>query len=133
MTSFSTDTREIRKFGAIALVFFGILFGLALWRHRGIFIYVFGILSFLGLCLIVFPGPLRFIYVGWRKFARFIGTVMTTVFLTLAYYMVITPTAMLKRVFGGRPLPLAPDKNATTYWVSRTEPAQPKERFVKRY
>ena len=124
---------EIRKFGSIALVFFGLLCGLALWRHKGIVTYLFGALSFLGLCFLLLPGPLRPIYAGWLKVAHFIGTVMTTVILTLAYYLVITPTALLKRVFGGRPLPLGPDKDAATYWVSRAEPAQSKESFIKRY
>jgi hypothetical protein len=65
--------------------------------------------------------------------AHWIGTVFTGFILTLAYYLVITPSAWIKRVFGGRPLPLTPDKDAETYWVSRTEPAQPRERFLKRY
>ena len=51
----------------------------------------------------------------------------------LAYYLVITPTALLKRVFGGRPLPTRPDRDAASYWVTRPELAQPKERFIKRY
>jgi hypothetical protein len=53
--------------------------------------------------------------------------------LAIAYYVVITPAALLKRLFGGRPLPLSPDPDASTYWVSRDEPAQPKERFYKRF
>jgi len=53
--------------------------------------------------------------------------------LTLAYYIVITPTALAKRLISGRPLPTAPDKGLSSYWVSRPEPAQPKERFIKRY
>ena len=133
MNSNSTDTREIRKFGAIALIFFGLFFALAIWRHKAIITYMFGALSFLGLCFLVLPGALRPIYAGWLKLAHFIGTVMTTLILTLSYYLVITPGGLLKRVFGGRPLPVAPDKNASTYWVPRTEPAQPKDRFIKRY
>jgi hypothetical protein len=133
MTSSSTDTRQIRKFGAITLIFFGVLFCLALWRHKLIVTYVFGILSLLGFCFLIAPQPLTPIYASWLKVAHFIGKVMTIVILTVAYYLVITPSAQLKRLFGGRPLPLAPDKNATTYWVPRTEPAQPKERFIKRY
>ena len=36
-------------------------------------------------------------------------------------------------LFGGRPLPTKPDKEAMSYWVERTDPAQPEERFLKRY
>jgi peptidoglycan/LPS O-acetylase OafA/YrhL len=133
MNSSSTDKKSIRKFGAAAFVFFGILLGLALWRQKATVTFIFGILSFLGLCFLLLPGPLKPLYAGWLKVAHFIGIAMTTVILSLAYYLVITPAALLKRVFGGRPLPLVGDKNVITYWVPRAEGAQPKERFIKRY
>jgi hypothetical protein len=54
-------------------------------------------------------------------FCALIGRVITTIILTLSYYLVITPAALIKRVFGGRPLPLKPDKNVFSYWASREE------------
>jgi hypothetical protein len=129
----STKKKEIRKFGIIAFVFFGVLCALGIWREKAAPMYLFGFLSVLGFGFIVMPAPLRPVYDGWLKAAHWIGRVMTAVVLTLAYYLIITPTALLKRIFGGRPLPMKPDKTVSTYWVTRTEPAQPKERFIKRY
>jgi hypothetical protein len=129
----STDNHDIRKFGAVGLCFFGILFAIGLWRYKTIVTYIFGFFSFLGLCFLVIPSPFRPVYKNWLKLAHFIGVMMTSVILTVAYYIIVTPTALVKRMLGGRPLPTAPNKNATTYWVSRPEPAQPKKRFVKRY
>jgi len=133
MTSSSTDAKAIRKFGGVAFFFFGILCALAFWRHKTILFYFFGFLSLLGLGFIVMPNVSKPVYDAWLKIAHFIGKVITTVALTLLYYLIITPTALLKMVFGGRPLPLKPDKGASSYWVERDEPAQPKERFIKRY
>ena len=79
------------------------------------------------------PSPLKPIYTAWLKIANFLGRIVTALVLTLAYYMVITPSALIKRLFGGRPLPVKPNKKVSSYWVARTEPAQPKERFLKRY
>jgi hypothetical protein len=129
----STDTKQIRKFGLIALVFFGCLCALGIWREKSIPTYLFGVLATLGLGFIILPYQLKPVYIGWLKIAHFIGRVVTTVILTLAYYLVITPSALIKRVFGGTPLPLKPDRNSSTYWVTRTEPVQPKDRFSKRY
>jgi len=129
----STDIREIRKFGTIALIFFGCLTATAIWKQKLIFILVFGLLALLGLGFILLPRPLSPVYNRWMKIAHFIGTVVTTIILTLAYYLVITPAALIKRVLGGRPLPLKPDPGAASYWVIRSEPAQPRERFKKRY
>jgi len=61
------------------------------------------------------------------------GRVMTALMLTLAYYLVMTPSGLMKRIFGGVPIPGTPDKGASSYWVPRSEPAQPKERFFKRF
>jgi hypothetical protein len=129
----STDCREIRRFGLIALVLFGSLCALGLWCKRLVPSYIFGLLSVLGCGFILFPSCLRPIYTGWLKIAHFLGTIVTILILTLAYYLVITPSALIKRIFGGRPLPIMPDREASSYWVDREEPAQPKERFIKRY
>jgi hypothetical protein len=61
------------------------------------------------------------------------GSKVTLVMLGIIFYFVITPAALLKRIFGGRPLPIEPDPDAETYWVTRSEPAQPAERFPKRF
>jgi len=129
----STDTREIRKFGIIALIFFGFLCGLGLWMKKPLPTYLFGFLSILGFGFILVPSWMRPLYVSWLKIAHFIGRVVTTLMLILAYYLVITPAALIKRMLGGLPLPIKPNKNVSSYWVNRTEAAQPNQRFLKRY
>jgi hypothetical protein len=129
----STNTEEIRKFGGIALIFFGTFFGFALWRNKAFAVYFFGLLSLLSIGFILMPLQLKAVYVAWLKIAQFIGSTVTILILTTLFYLVITPTALIKRIFDGRPLPVRPDKDVTTYWVARSEPAQPKERFHKRF
>ena len=129
----STKRREIRKFGLIAFLFFGGLCAVGIWREKVVISFFFGVLFLLGIGFILLPDFLSPIYERWLKIAHFISRVVTTGMLALAYYLVITPTAFLKRLFGGRPLPVKPDKETVTYWVDRSEPAQPKERFFKRF
>jgi hypothetical protein len=133
MSSNSTSSKDIRRFGVIAFVFFGALSGIGFWTNKAVPTYLFGFLSVLGCGFILMPSRLKPVYAVWLKIAHFVGKVVTTLVLTLAYYVVITPAALLKRLFGGRPLPVKPDKKTSSYWVARTEPAQPKERFTKRY
>jgi hypothetical protein len=133
VTSSSTENREIRKFGLIAFIFFGSLCMLGIWLGKWMAVSLFGFLALLGLGFILTPGILKPVYLAWLKTTHFIGKALTIVVMTLAYYLVITPAALLKRLFGGRPLPLLPDKDASSYWIARAEPAQPKERFIKRY
>ena len=133
MNSSSTERREIRRFGIIAFLFFGTLLAVAIWRQKVIVTSIFGTLSALGLGFILLPETLKPVHRGWLKIAHLIGRAITTIILTLAYYLVMTPSAWLKRLFGGKPLPMSPDREAETYWVDRAEPVQPKERFLKRY
>ena len=133
MISSSTRNRDIRKFGAIASVFFGALFALGLWRQKALVMYTFSFLSLLGLSLFLLPGPLRPVYLGWIRLSQLIGKATTIMILSLAYYLIITPGGLAKRILGGRPLPTSPDRGASSYWIGRSEPAQPKERFKKRY
>ena len=133
MSLTSTDTKRIRTFGLIALIFFGCLYSLGIWLVKPIPTYFFGILSALGLGFIIFPHQFRPAFVIWLKIAHFLGRVVTALILTLAYYLVITPAAFIKRIFGGTPLPIKPDKNVLSYWVTRKEAVQPKAQFLKRF
>ncbi len=125
--------KETRKFGTIAFFFFGCLIGISYWRNHEILMWFFGILCTFGFLIILLPKQLSFLHKGWMAVGHFIGTTITTVLMSIAYYLVITPFGFLKMIFGGKPLPLKPDKNCNSYWIKRTEPAQPKERFIKRY
>ena len=129
----STDTKQIRKFGLIALIFFGCLCAIGIWVEKPLPTYFFGTLSALGLGFILFPHQLKPVFVAWLKIAHFLGRVFTTLILALAYYLVITPAAIIKRIFGGTPLPIKPDKSISSYWVTRKEAVQSKEQFLKRF
>jgi hypothetical protein len=133
MNASSTETHRIRIFGMAAFLFFGCLSALGFWRGRYALAAVFGTPAIAGLGLLLLPGPLRPVYRVWLKASHAVGSIITMIILTLAYYGLITPSALLKRLFGGRPLPLRPDARKPTYWVPRSDPAQPRGRFIKRY
>lgn len=95
--------------------------------------YLFGGLAALGFGFTVIPSQLKPVYAAWLKVAHVISKIIAILMLTLAYYTVLTPSALLKRIFGGIPLSTKQDKNIKSYWIQREEPAQPRERFSKRY
>ena len=133
MISPSTELKEIRKFGVIAFVFFGSLSALGFWNQKYILGSFFCLLSMMGIGFILDPSRFKPIHHIWIKAAHFIGGLISMMALILIYYLVITPAALLKRIIGGRPLPIKPDKKALSYWVPRTEPSQPKDRFLKQF
>jgi hypothetical protein len=106
---------------------------LGIMYNKLVSIYLFGGLALLGFAFTIMPEPLKPVYTAWLKVAHVIGKITILLMLTLAYYTVITPVAFLKRIFGGIPLSTKPDKKMKSYWIQRTELAQPRERFFKRY
>lgn len=129
----SIKPAEVRKFGLIALIFFGLLFALGLWRDKAVPTYFFGLLAFCGICFTVLPQLLIPVYKRWMALAHFMSRVLTVIVMTFTFFLVITPSGLLKRVFGGTPIRVDPDKSVKSYWVDRNEPLQEKDGFYKRF
>ena len=84
----STDKKEIRKFGTVALLFFGFLCIIAVWRQKVVVAYFFGTLSLLGIGFLILPRILKPVYDKWMQIAHFIGKAITVIVLTMMYYLV---------------------------------------------
>lgn len=115
------STRELRKFGFVMAVAFGIFGALFVWRDKpwGMYtLYVAG--AFLALALIA-PRALGPIEKGWMALARVLQTVMTAVILTLTFFLVMTPMGLLLRLAGKDLLGMKGDPSIETYW----EPVDP--------
>ena len=128
----STDIRQIRKFGIVAFPFFGIIATILFLRGRVYIPSFLSALSLLALGFILLPRHLKYFYLTWIGISHIIGRGITGLSMLIAYLFIITPFAIIRRIFGS-PIPLKPDSSVDTYWVSREEPYQPKDRFLKRY
>lgn len=137
MSWYSTDKtnikKEVRKFGCVAFLFFGCLFGIGLYLEKEYALIFFGALSGLGLGFILLPQACIPLYQGWLRVAAIMNKIVIAILLTLIYFLVITPAGVLRRFFSGPILPLKPDKEVDSYWVERETPWQPIHRFIKRY
>jgi hypothetical protein len=65
------------------------------------------------------PSRLSLLNKGWSKLGGTIAKVVNPVVLALLFFFVVTPMAILMRIAGKRPLRLAPDRSATSYWIER--------------
>lgn len=113
--------RELKRFGIMMGI---ILFALAsylFWKEKGSYFYFAApgvILAGVGLLL---PTLLRPVYHGWMAIAAVMGFVMTRVILTLLFFGLFTPMALLARLFGKDLLQQRWNKNTGSYWVRREE------------
>lgn len=76
------------------------------------------------------PPLFRLIYRGWISFSIILGYFVSRIILTLIFFLVITPTGLLMRLFGKDPMDRKLDPKAVTYWQKRE---QPTDTSVERY
>lgn len=112
--------KDIRSFGRWVGGILVILAGLSFWHGRS---YWF-CLAVAGAPLIVLaqiaPMKLKSVYRGWMILALGVGWVMTRVILTVIFFGMITPLALLARLARRRFLQMGFRENRPSYWIRRS-------------
>ena len=107
--------KELREFGIVMGVVFGIFTGFLFWRHRPYFrpaslsIFHFIFAFFL-------PAALKPLQKIWMTIGIMMGFVMSRVILTVLFYLLLSPLALISRLSGKKYLDLAFHKPDPTYW-----------------
>ena len=119
ITQLKTAPRDLRKFGlTVGGVF--VLLGFWFWyRHKAHypwFLYPGLLLVLLGVAL---PRSLKQVYIGWMALAFFLGLIVSSVLLTVLFYLVVTPIGLAARCVGKDFLERRWDAKATSYWLVR--------------
>ncbi len=114
----SSDRSFCYTFAVIALIFAAISFfkGGNYWPWLGGFAAVF---AAVGLIAPQLFAPLNKL---WFKLGMMLHKVTTPLIMGAVFFAVITPLAMLMRLFGKRPLDLEYDPDAPSYWIERQPP-----------
>lgn len=110
--------REGRKFGFPVGLAFLVLTGLLWWRGRIPAAMATGsaaTLLLLGGLLI--PARLGPVHRAWMGLAHALSRVTTPVFMSVVYYVVLTPAGLLRRTVGRHPL--RRDRANASHWLER--------------
>lgn len=73
------------------------------------------------------PGLLTIPNRLWMRFGMLLHRVVSPVMLAVMFFLIVTPTGLLMRVFAKRPLRLGRDPAAASYWIKRDPPGPPAE------
>ena len=130
-----TSSKEIRKFGLVIAIALGVI---------GSFVYVkfgnFDVVGWLwgiGLLFLILgfilPSVLRPVYRIWMLLAYFIGGIVSRVILTVLFYVVLTPTGLVLRLFGKDVLDQRFEKDRESYWIKKDLSDHTKEQYRKMY
>ena len=84
---------------------------------------IFALGALLLLVGIFVPSRLSTLSWLWLKVGTAIAKVVNPIILALLFFLVVTPMALFMRIVGKRPLRLAADRTAATYWIEREPPS----------
>ena len=124
-------SRELRQFAGIWFPAFWAIIGALLWfkagfHAAGVAVWsAAGVVSIAGLAR---PALIRPIFVGMCVASAPIGYVVSLILVASIYYLVLTPTGLLLRLFRYDPMQRRFDRSASSYWVPYEAGAD-----VKRY
>lgn len=110
--------QEGRKFALTLTAAFAVLAAVSWWRSHPrtstVFAIVAAVLLLAGLAAPTRLGPVRD---AWMGLAHAISKVTTPIFMSILYFLVITPSALIRRLVGGNPLRRSQGKESG--WIDR--------------
>src|SRR5499433_3071434 len=94
------STRTLRQFAALFLIVFTVTAGLRVWRGDTgtLTITIAATGAAVGLVGLVRPDAIRYVYTGWMIAAFPIGWTISRVIVTLLFYVVFAPFALVFRL-----------------------------------
>ena len=111
-----------RVFGFVFAVFFlmvalfPLLSGGSPWRWGLIGSFLFAAIA------LTVPAVLAPLNKLWMRFGWLLHKLVSPIVLGVLFYVVVTPTSILMRLFGKDPLRLSLDPSAKSYWIKRDPP-----------
>ena len=112
--------KDLRKFGITVGGVLAAIAVLLFYFEKPSAIYFAVIGGLLILFGALFPQLLKPLNRIWMGLAIILGFIMSRVILTVLFYLVLTPIAILAKIVGKKFMVLKYDKSAETYWEKRT-------------
>lgn len=125
------DLRQFEMVLAGLLVIFGTIHYM---KHRLVLAQWFFGIGLAVFCIgLLGPRLLKPIYAIFLKVAHAIGWFNTRVILILIYYVILTPIALIVRIFGKDLLNRKIEKNISSYWATRQSAKPTREQLEKQF
>ncbi len=113
-----------QKFGCLFAAIFAGAFAYFQWKHSlGIAIVLVALSILFALVTIFIPSVLAPLNKAWFALSLFLGKVVSPIVLSLIFFVMIVPTALIGRLFGRDAL-LLKKRQVASYWVNK-EPIEP--------
>jgi hypothetical protein len=122
-----------RGFGFVFTGVFAVVGGFTLWRDVGIPGIWFGASAVTLAFSFLTPQLLHPFNRVWHKFGLLLGRVTNPIVLGLLFFVAVTPTGLIMRLFGKDPLRLKRDPGADSFWILRDPPGPDPESLKQQF
>lgn len=142
--NWSPDEKQLRSFGGVALLVFGLLGASAFFRHHLLGVTLTaesarvagGVLLALaggcGLAALALPKALKPLFIALSVVTAPIGFVVSHLLLAAIFFVVLTPIGLVMKLMGHDPLTRRLEKERQTYWEKRP-PVTDVARYFRQY
>ena len=122
----SNDDNSERTFGLLFAVVFGAigLFPLLDGPLNLAFVWWWAIATAVAFALLAILWPSSLVIPNrlWRGLGVALGRVMNPLIMGFMFFVILTPVALVKRLFWGISVPLRPDASKESYWIIVDDP-----------
>lgn len=129
------SAKELRWFAGLWFPAFFVVIGLVMalkFERWEIVRPMWGVVAAIGLVGVLFPKPMRYLYLGWMYAAFPIGWTVSHLALGITYFLVMTPIGFLLRLMGKDPMERRFLKDAPTYWIEH-RPGGDRRRYFRQF
>ena len=127
--------KQLRQFG---LMVGGVLVLIGLWKlyqgkHETVRFILWSVGGLLIITGSIVPKLLTPVYWIWMKLAHLLGWVNTRLLLGIIFFVIITPMAIVMKIFGRDALNRKIDKDVDSYWIPRPPIESVKEHCERQF
>jgi hypothetical protein len=117
------QTSSNRSFGLVLGGAFIVLPLVFWWRRGGVLApWPFAVAAIFLLLAAVRPAVLAPLNRLWTRFGLLLAKVTNPLMMAFIFFVVVTPVALVMRIFGKRPLRLGFEPAVRSYWIERRPP-----------
>ncbi|MFH0734911.1 MAG: SxtJ family membrane protein [bacterium] len=117
--SIKKTSKDIINFGLLIGGIIALIGAVSIFYNSPAFMYLIPLGMVIMAIGFIAPVLLKPIYILWMIIAVLLGFVSTRVILSILFYLIITPMALIFKMIGKDPLNIKIDKTKTSYWEYR--------------
>ena len=111
-----------RSFGLVFTVVFVLIGLFPLINSGSIRVWSLGLSGVFLLASFLKPEVLQPLNNLWTKFGLLLNKIISPIMLAALFFLVVTPTGIMMRIFSGNPMKPKFDPSAESYWIKRDPP-----------